>query len=272
MKLKNQVYTGSNNRKSLYDLTVPEYFNGKMILFLHGYKGYKDWGCWNLLEAYFVRNDFGFCKFNFSHNGGTIKNGIDFPDLEAFGNNRYSYEVNDVKRIIDLILEQIDTKIQELILIGHSRGGGIATLVSNDKRINKLITLASISDIESRFPKEEKLEDWKKAGVYFVKNGRTQQEMPHKYSFYKDYFENEADLNIIEAAKDLTIPCLHIHGDDDTSVLPEESQRLANYTKGTYFEIKNTQHTFDSKHPWTNEHMPNKMKEMCEVILNWVQQ
>ena len=50
MNLKNQIYTGANGRKSLLDIVVPVNFNGRLILFIHGYMGYKDWGCWNLVE------------------------------------------------------------------------------------------------------------------------------------------------------------------------------------------------------------------------------
>lgn len=271
MQLKNNIYTGANNRKSLFDLSMPENFNGKMILFLHGYKGFKDWGCWNLMHNFFVSKNYGFCKFNFSHNGGTIYEGIDFPDLEAFGRNTYSFELEDTRKMIDLICDKFPTEINELILIGHSRGGGIATLASKNDRINKLITLASISDIASRFPKGSALKYWKENNVYYVKNGRTMQEMPHYYSLYQDYLNNKQKLNITETAQHLKIPVLHIHGSDDTSVLPDASKQLAKLTKGKYFEINDTQHTFDAKHPWDKENLPLKMIEMLELICNWIE-
>ena len=55
-----------------------------LIIFCHGYKGFKDWGAWNLMAEAFAKIGFCFIKFNFSHNGGTIEQPIDFPDLEAF--------------------------------------------------------------------------------------------------------------------------------------------------------------------------------------------
>ena len=61
VQIKNTVYTGSKKRESLYDLTIPEKFNGDLILFIHGYMGFKDWGAWNLMEQAFVNQDFGFC-------------------------------------------------------------------------------------------------------------------------------------------------------------------------------------------------------------------
>jgi len=270
MRLKNQIYTGANNKKALFDLTIPEQFNGKLLLFLHGYKGYKDWGCWNLMEDFFLKKHYGFCKFNFSHNGGTVQNGIDFPDLNAFANNRYSYELTDTLKMIDILHQTVKVKIDDFILVGHSRGGGIATLASTEKRVNKLITLASVSDLESRFPKNEKFEDWKNSGTYFVNNARTKQRMTHNFSFYTDFIENRKRLDISSVTKHISVPCLHIHGDKDSSVLPFESERLANLTNGTYLEIKNTQHTFDAKHPWEVQELPPKMKEMCTLMDIWI--
>ncbi len=88
--IKNKSYSGSNNRESLIDFEIPENFNNQIIVFVHGFMGFKDWGAWNLVQDFFTKQGFGFCKFNLSHNGGTIENGIDFPDEEAFGLNTYS--------------------------------------------------------------------------------------------------------------------------------------------------------------------------------------
>ena len=60
----NASYVGSESRKSLIDLSIPQINNGKLIVFIHGYMGYKDWGCWNLVEKYFNKLGYSFCKFN----------------------------------------------------------------------------------------------------------------------------------------------------------------------------------------------------------------
>ena len=61
--------------------------------------GYKDWGCWNLVEQFFIENNYAFLKYNVSHNGGTIENPIDFDDLNAFSENNYSKEIEDFEAI-----------------------------------------------------------------------------------------------------------------------------------------------------------------------------
>ena len=44
--------------------------------------------------------------------------------------------------------------VETLILMGHSRGGGIVTIkTSEDSRVKKLITLAGVSDYKQDFQK-----------------------------------------------------------------------------------------------------------------------
>ena len=50
LHLRNAIYIGSNKRASLFDLEIPEDYNGNLIVFIHGYMGFKDWGAWNILE------------------------------------------------------------------------------------------------------------------------------------------------------------------------------------------------------------------------------
>src|SRR5690554_1684487 len=136
MKLTNHVYKGANGRESLIDFHEPDGFEYEnIVIFIHGYKGYKDWGAWNLVQSYFVNNGIAFCKFNMSHNGGTVKEPIDFPDLEAFSLNRYTYELTDVYNVIDWLENKIDISNKRIHLIGHSRGGGISILTANDPRL-----------------------------------------------------------------------------------------------------------------------------------------
>lgn len=90
-----------------------------------GYKGFKDWGCWHLTAEAFAKASFCFVKFNFSHNGGTIEEPIDFPDLEAFGNNNFTKELDDLESVIDWVTNSDFKNItsistNDITLIGHS--------------------------------------------------------------------------------------------------------------------------------------------------------
>ena len=269
---KNKIYTGSTGRKSLYDCKIPE-DAGALIIFIHGYKGYKDWGAWHLMEEAFVNKGFGFLKYNISHNGGTVDDPIDFPDLDAFGENRYSYELNDLDIMITEAMRLITQELQmdiPIYLLGHSRGGGVAILQgSRDERIKKIISLAGISDIGGRFPKGDDLKKWQREGVQFVVNGRTHQLMPHFFSFYEDYVQNKELLDIEKAAKNLRIPFLQIHGDMDMSVSITEGLQLAEWTNTEVKVIKGADHTFGTKQPWDSNELPEEMKEVIVACVDF---
>ena len=212
----------------------------------------------------------GILKFNMSHNGGTVDQPIDFPDLDAFGNNDYTKELYDLNRIITLAKIKLkDLRLNiPIYLVGHSRGGGIAILqTAKDDRIKKLVTWAAISDIESRFPNGEALDDWKVSGVRYVMNGRTNQAMPHFYSFYENYIENKDQLNIEAACKKIKVPFLPIHGDMDLAVSISEGIQLSRWADVPLEIIKGAEHTFQTKQPWTEPSLPYDMQLVVDKTI-----
>jgi uncharacterized protein len=243
-----------------------------IIIFCHGYKGFKDWGAWNLMANAFAEAGFCFIKFNFSHNGGTIEQPIDFPDLEAFGNNNYTKELDDIQSVIDFVCsnEELEKDINknQITLIGHSRGGGIVLIkAEEDSRINNVITLAGVSDYKTRFPKHEVFNNWKKNGIYYVENVRTKQQMPHYFQFFEDFVKNEKRLTIKHAISNLKIPHLIIHGDADTSVSIEEAKKLHKWNPNSKIEfIKGANHVFGASHPWNHNYLPKHLESVIDLV------
>src|SRR5690606_15053818 len=102
MAQKNNIIKRPNKKPILWDA----FFNANqtqkpLVIFCHGYKGFKDWGAWDLVANHFAEAHFFFVKFNFSHNGGTMDQPIDFPDLESFAENNYSKELEDLDDLIN---------------------------------------------------------------------------------------------------------------------------------------------------------------------------
>lgn len=264
VKLKNAKFIGSKGRKSLVDLNIPENYSGKLVLFVHGYMGFKDWGAWNLVEDYFVNLGFAFCKYNVSHNGCTLQDPLNFVDLVAFSENNYSKEKEDLHLVLDWLGQQIKP-LPEIYVIGHSRGGGIALLSNKDVRIKKIATWAAISDISSRFPKGVDLEKWKAEGVRFQHNGRTNQSLPLNYSQYLDFIQNQTELNIRNSVESIDKPLLLIHGNADTSVPISEGEALSNWSNISLKVINDAAHTFETSHPWTQDRLSPQLQEVCKI-------
>ena len=248
-----------------------------LVIFCHGYKGFKDWGAWNLVADAFLKANLFFVKFNFSHNGGTVKNPIDFPDLETFAENNYTKELDDVDAILNHLISKENSFLKEIdttniTLIGHSRAGGIATIkASEDNRITNLITWASVCNFAKRTATIGDLKTWKEDGVKYVLNGRTKQQMPHNYQFYENYKVNEHRLNIQKAAKKIKIPQLIIHGKNDTSISFAEAKKLHSWNlKSTLFSVENANHVFNSKHPWEEDKLPKQLQLVVDVSVAFI--
>jgi uncharacterized protein len=266
--IKNQTYTGSAGRENVYDLIIPSNFNQSIILFVHGYKGYKDWGAWQLMEDQFVAENYGFCKFNLSHNGGTVENPIDFTDLVAFSENRYSYEVSDVNTMIDILTDRFPSS--KIVLIGHSRGGGDVLLCGKHTSVKAVITLAAISSVSYRFRHVEILEKWKNEGVRYELNSRTKQEMPIKYSQYLDFLDHQDELNIEQSCRELNKPCIHFHGTNDEAILIQEGINIASWTKGPLYILENCNHTFGTSHPWNKSELSEELKFVVNKCISFL--
>ena len=258
----NGRYVGSVNRESLFDLIIPIHSNGQLIIFVHGFMGFKDWGAWHLVQDYFTNKGFAFCKFNLSHNGGTVENGIDFPDEESFARNTYSFEVNDIKCITKLIIPYFE-KTPKIHLIGHSRGGGAALLAAKIIGASTLSLWASISSIAERFPSNEELKRWEEEGTRYIQNSRTQQKLPQNFSLFQDFQENHKCLDIEIAACSLECAVSVFHGEQDKSVDLSEGRSLAKWLNVDLFILENTDHVFGSKHPWKENQLPMALNKLC---------
>lgn len=241
-----------------------------VILFAHGFKGFKDWGHFNMVMEHFIRNGFAFIKFNFSHNGGTVEQPIDFPDLDAFGNNNYSKELADIRTVVDWLgsNDQIDFEevdINQIYLIGHSRGGGVSILAANeDIRIKKLTCWAPVSDLINRFDKGQ-LDSWEEEGVLYVPNARTEQQMPMYFQIVEDTLKNKDRFNIEKAANELSIPHLIIHGTNDEAVNISEGISIHKWNASSELEVvEGANHTFGAAHPYTDSDFPSDV----QIVLN----
>ena len=124
-----------------------------VVIFSHGFAGFKDWGAFDIMARAFADAGFVFVKHNFSHDGTTLNQPTEFADIEAFGNNNISKELDDLGVVIDWVCSDAfpvakdEVTTDELYLIGHSRGGGIVTLkAGEDKRVKKVAPWNSVNE------------------------------------------------------------------------------------------------------------------------------
>lgn len=271
--INNIIIEGSDKKPILTDITfIPSSEPKPVIFFSHGFKGFKDWGHYNRMATEFALQGFVFVKFNFSHNGITRQTPDEFNDLEAFGNNNFSKELNDLGKVIywiennDLIRDEI--KADELFLIGHSRGGGISILKANeDTRIKKIVSWAAPCDFDNRFGTDEMIK-WKESGVMYVENSRTHEQMPMYYQIADDYYKNKSRLNIPLAVKELQIPFMIVHGTSDDVVSVNEARLMKSWCPNAkLLIIEDGDHCFGTCHPFTKDELPAHFLEVLNETI-----
>lgn len=273
--MKKEFFTIQGSAGKPITADISYFANGikkPVIIFCHGFKGFKDWGHFNLVAKEFAESGFVFVKFNFSHNGTTPEQPLDFADLDAFGQNNFSKELNDLGAVIDFVCganpftHEMNT--QQLFLCGHSRGGGIVLMKSaEEKRIAKSVTWASIGETEKRMHPAQ-LEEWKTKGVVYVENARTKQSMPLCFQFHEDYVNNRNRQNLELVAEKITIPVLLMHGEADETVNLTEAQLLHRKIAGSeLYIVQNGDHSFGGKHPYQEHRLPLQSMEVIPRMI-----
>jgi pimeloyl-ACP methyl ester carboxylesterase len=273
--IKKETFTlaGSKGRGMLMDLTYDDaHKSAPLVIFVYGFKGFKDRGTHNLVAQYFAEHGFRFLKFNFSHNGTTTDKPIDFTDLIAFGDNTFSIELADLNTVINFACGGSSIPHADgVFLIGHSMGGGISIIqTAEDKRVKKLVTMASISDFRNLWSKDAE-EQWKLQGIMYALNSRTGQQMPLKISLLQDLERHPARLNIQGRAVHVTQPWLIVHGDADSSVPLSHAEELnAAQPNAQFIVISGADHTFGGTHPYPATTLPPTLLEFCNKTIDFL--
>lgn len=273
---KNTRIEGNHGRPIILDIYfTPSSEVRPAVIFTHGFKGFKDWGTFHLVAKAFAKAGFVFIKFNLSHNGSTPEQPEELTDFEAFGNNNFSIELDDLGFVIDYVcgsaisdIVQVNNK--EIYLVGHSRGGGLTILKSNeDNRVKKIATWASVNEF-GKYWNEKIMKEWKDSGVQFVVNSRTGQSMPLYYQLYDDYYANLQRLHIPTAAKQLHIPFLIIHGTEDEVVAYSTATEMHNWNPmSKLITIEGAGHTFGGRHPWIEPGLPLPLSKVVDETIQF---
>ena len=274
---KNHIVEPSHTKRFLMDYRIPDGQTSlPLVIFIHGIKGFKGWGTWNLLGDRIANEGYIFTKFNFSHNGTTLEKPDEFGDLEAFGRNNYMLELEDLDAVINHCTTHIDIEShwdgQHITLIGHSRGGPICLVkAANDPRITKLVTWASVATFDYAWHDEKAMKDWKQNGVMYRVNSRTKLAMPLYYQLYDNYLQNKDYLDTEKWAKALRIPWLIVHGTNDTAVPDVAAKKLLTWSANADLAlIEGADHTFGGKHPYQSDSLPQHSDSLIEKTIEFL--
>jgi alpha-beta hydrolase superfamily lysophospholipase len=258
------------------------------VLFLHGYKGYMDWGAWKLVGHRMASEGWRMLRINFTHNGTTVASPSAFRDLEAFADNTYRRERDEAMAVLCALRQpaSIPDSVAldaPLAVIGHSRGGGIACLageranehlLSQGKRgVDAIVSWAGVADFASRFPQGEAREQWRNSGQLEIINHRTRQRLHHNWSFLEDFEAHEDELTIEKAVLRYPGHLLAAHGSADAAVSLDHAQRLVKWAQnGQLHVLPDAGHTFGAAEPWQNPTLPSELEALTQTTLRFLEE
>ncbi|MFO7847083.1 MAG: alpha/beta fold hydrolase [Balneolaceae bacterium] len=280
VKKESSSIASNDNLPIYYDLYTPVTTQNRsfpVILFLHGFKGFKNWGAFPDACEYLSRQGFCVLAFNFSRNGvGKSMTKFDKPEL--FRKQTLSSDLEDLGTVIeslkkgDLRSEQVMVNTDSIGLIGHSRGGHTAVAAAAEYTgIQAVVTWSAVADYNKRWTKEM-ISDWKEKGFTEIKNSRTGQILPVDRVVYDDAIEHADRLMAIKRVKELHIPVLFVAGKADEAVPHSDSKKLFRECPSDDKELKlidSTGHTFDTAHPFEDEDFPEPFDQVLESTETW---
>jgi uncharacterized protein len=242
-----------------------------VIVFVHGFKGFKDWGHWPLMGEEFARLGFAFVSFNFALGGTTPEVPNDHADPEAFGRNNFSHEQNDLGKLLDALSDgtlfpSAPINRSSFFLLGHSRGGAaVIVKASEDSRIKGLATLCALGDMGRTA--EDRIE-WQRTGVTHVVNSRTGQQLPMYFQIVEDYERNRDRFDLVQCCQRISVPALFIHGTADTTVPASDAEWLhAACPASELLLIEGGDHVLGGRHPWTSDTLPEDTLRAVEEVV-----
>ena len=249
-----------------------------VIIFLHGFKGFKDWGAFPDACAELGKAGFAVLAMNFSLNG-VGESMTEFDQLDLFGRETLSQDLDDVGSVIKALQSgQIGNdhllSIDKIGIVGHSRGGHTAVAAAAEySQVKSLVTWSAVADYNARWS-NEMISDWESKGVTEIKNGRTGQIMPLKDIVYKDAIENADRLMAVKRVQELAVPALFIHSKGDEAVPYSEAEKLYNHCSSDEKDlllIPDSGHTFDTAHPFEEDDFPESFEKVLDKSMAWMQ-
>ncbi len=253
-----------------------------VVVFVHGFKGFKDWGHFNVLADWFARRGFVFVKLNLSHNGLVVGGTGDLEDLEAFGRNNFSLELDDLGALLDALhapgqtgIPAAEMDLSKLALIGHSRGGGLVLLkTAEDARVRATATWAAISDVNPGWT-EPQMAAWQQQGVVHIENSRTRQQLPLYFQLVENYYQHRSRLDIEQSLRHRLAgrPLLIVHGDQDETVPLARAHQLQQWQPAAeLLVLPGVTHNFGGAHPWETTELPEHTRQVAEATAAFFEQ
>ena len=245
-----------------------------VAIICHSFMAFKDWGFFPYVAETLARAGFVAVTFNFSLNG-VIGHGNRITDFSSFEKNNFSQELADLNAVIGSVANgdvgQGLIHPEQIVLLGHSRGGGIAIVkTSTDRRVKGLVTWSAIATF-NRWTDHQR-QQWRSQGFLPLASHSTVSPLRLGIGLSDDLEQHSEILNIEHAASRISVPWLIIHGKADVTVSPKEAERLFTAASKNVAELvllDGVGHLYHAATP--DEDNYSTINHILEQTIHWIQ-
>jgi pimeloyl-ACP methyl ester carboxylesterase len=185
--------------------------------------------------------------------------------------------VEDILAVLDYVKQDALLTENQLCLLGHSMGGFSAGFAAHRfKALHKepllLGFLCPLKTLDVRTP--EVMAEWKKNGVYFRLNSRTNQQLPQGAEFLSETLQSGGAWNLEDAIRSYPDPVFVAHAVDDESVPFEHGRSIfswlyKNNMQNGFLPIPGANHTLNTAHPMKRDSA--ELQFFLENFVAWLQ-
>jgi pimeloyl-ACP methyl ester carboxylesterase len=250
-----------------------------LLLILHGFKGFRNYSFLPWIAQSASQMGIMSVRMDFSLNGMKGTSWM-VQDTDAFARNTISREVDDAHDMLTALTTDIafahvqDRWDGRLFVIGHSRGGGIAQILTRElieaepSRPIRTVVLNSVGTWMRWTPRQRDL--WSREGGMTFTNERTGQQLRMDMSYIDDLEQHAERLSLIDAARNCGENLHFVHAEADLTVPLSEivALREASQCAAQLSVLTNTTHTFGMTHPI--DRITPGLVDMISTLRSWL--
>lgn len=185
------------------------------VLFLHGFKGYKEEATYTDLAKRFLQHGIASVRFDasgFGDSEGTLEDDY-----------RFSNYIEDTEAVYKWLVKQDFVDANKLGVVGQSMGGAQAILfASNHPELKIAVSISPPDKIGTADALGAVKNEWESKGYLEEMSSRYGKEIKIPY----EYLEDAMQYDFTVFSKKNTCPLLVVLGEKDDIVLPIQTERV----------------------------------------------
>lgn len=257
MVIEHATLPSSSGSDISFDIRVQGIGSKPIVLILHGFKAFKDWGFFPFIAESLASSGAIAVTMNTSLNGYNADSNGAVCANERFTRNTISQELEDVRAVVSWIKAASSPILAsqwngEIYCVGHSRGAALALLLAAEcSDVVRLALLAPVATFD-RFTRRQK-EQWRNDGTMQVQNQRTGELLTMDLAYLDDIEQHAEQYNLATAIGTLNIPCCILYAEQDITTPPRNAMELYQHSRTeltTLVGIPQCGHTFNAVHPF----------------------